>query len=187
MDHSSYSSFSNLVTARRSCRSYDIDRPVDPALLRAVVDAARRAPSAVNRQPWHFIVITTDPAHAGAREAVLKVYDRKWIATAPALIVCCCNHNEAWHRGADGKDHSDIDIAIATEHICLAAAALGLGSCWVCNFDPAPLAAAVELPEGVEPAAIIPIGYPSATATDGEFRPATTRKPLDDILSWGKF
>lgn len=187
MDPSAYSSFSNLVAARHSCRSYDIDRPVESALIRAIVDAARLAPSAVNRQPWHFIAITTDPECAEARRAVLDVYDRKWLATAPAMIVCCENHNEAWHRGADGRDHADIDIAIATEHICLAATALGLGSCWICNFDPKPLAAALGLPEGVEPAVIVPIGYPSATAADGEFRPATKRKPLDEILSWGKY
>lgn len=187
MDPSSFSSFSNLVATRHSCRSYDINRPVDPALIHAVVDAARQAPSAVNRQPWHFIAVTTDESHAAARRAITDVYDRKWLSTAPVMIVCCCDHTHAWHRGADGKDHADIDIAIATEHICLAATALGLGSCWICNFDPRPLAAALGLPEGMEPAAIIPLGYPSSTAPDGEFRPATKRKSLDEILSWGKF
>ncbi len=187
MDPSAYSSFSNLVASRHSCRSYDIDRPVDHALIRAIVDAARLAPSAVNRQPWHFIAITDEPEYAASRRAVLEVYDRKWLATAPVFIVCCEDHGGAWHRRADGKHHADIDIAIATEHICLAAAALGLGSCWICNFDPKPLAEALCLPEGMEPAVIVPLGYPSATAADGEFRPATKRKPLDEILSWGKY
>lgn len=181
-----YAAFASLVAERNSCRSYDRDRAVDPDLIRAVVDAARLAPSACNRQPWHFVALDRRTEFADAVEAVCKAYPRPWFATVPAFIVCCEDHREAWHRN-DGKDHSDIDIAIATEHICLAAAALGLGTCWVCNFDPAPLAEALGLPEGVEPAVIIPIGYPSATADGGEHRPATTRKPLDTILTWGKY
>lgn len=182
-----YASFANLIATRRSCRSFDIGRPVGTDLIRAIVDAARLAPSACNRQPWHFIAIDTRPEHAAARRAVIDAYPRPWIATAPAFIICCGVHPEAWHRACDGKDATDIDIAIATEHITLAATALGLGSCWVCNFDPAPLAAALGIPEGTEPAAIIPVGYPKADAPEGEHRPESTRKPLDDILSWGNF
>lgn len=182
-----YASFSNLIAAGRSCRAFDIERPVEHDLVRAIVDAARIAPSACNRQPWHFVAIDLGPESAGAREAVLKVYPKPWIATAPTFIVCCGNHAEAWHRACDGKDAADIDIAIATEQLCLAATALGLGSCWVCNFDPRPLAEALALPADVEPVAIIPIGYPKSDAEDGEYRPATSRKNLDDILSWGKY
>lgn len=182
-----YASFNNLISTRRSCRAFDKERPVEPELIRAVIDAARIAPSACNRQPWHFVAVDLRPESAEARRAVIEAYPRPWIATAPAFIICCGNHSEAWHRACDGKDATDIDIAIATEHICLAATALGLGTCWVCNFDPRPLAAALGIPQGIEPIAIIPIGYPKADAADGEYRPATSRKPLDDILSWGKF
>lgn len=187
MDFSAYSAFRNLVASRHSCRSYDINRPVDRDLVLAVIDAARQAPSAVNRQPWHFIAVTADESMAAERAAILGVYNRKWLATAPVLIVCCAIHSEAWHRSFDHKDHADIDLGIATEHICLAATSLGLGSCWICNFDPAQLADALKLPEDVEPVAIIPVGYPSDSAPEGEFRPSTTRKPIEEIFSWGKF
>lgn len=183
-DLTAYPALRRIIETRHSTRSFDIDRPVDPALIAAVIDAARLAPSAVNRQPWHFVVIRRDDP---ARQAILDAYPRPWINTAPDIIVCCEDHSSAWHRGADDKDHADIDIAIATEHICLAAQALGLGTCWVCNFDPAPVARAIALPEGWEAAVLIPIGYHSATAPDGEHRPETARRPLEEIMSWGKF
>lgn len=183
-----YASFASLVASRRSCRAFREDKPVDRDLVRAIVDAARLAPSAVNRQPWHFIAIDcNDPDMAPQRDAILAAYPRPWITTAPVILVACEDHGAAWHRGADGKDHSDIDIAIATEHIMLAAAALGLGACWVCNFDPRAIAGPLGIPEGVDPAVIIPLGYPSHDNTRGEYRPATARKPLDEILTWGEF
>ncbi len=183
-----YASFASLVASRRSCRAFHEDKPVERDLVRAIVDAARLAPSAVNRQPWHFIAIDcTDPAMAAERDAILAAYPRPWIATAPVIIVACEDHGAAWHRAVDDKDHSDIDIAIATEHIMLAAAALGLGACWVCNFDPAALTGPLAIPEGVEPAVIIPIGYPARNNPRGEYRPASDRKPIDEILSWGKY
>lgn len=115
------------------------------------------------------------------RDICSRAYDRDWIREAPAFIVVCGHHDESWHRAFDGKDHADIDVAIATEHICLTATTLGLGTCWVCNFDPAQLSADLHLPEGVEPVAIIPIGYPAYD----EKAPARKRKDLDDILQWG--
>ena len=72
-------------------------------------------------------------------------------------------------------------MAIATEHICLTATTLGLGTCWVCNFDPPQLRTDLHLPEHIEPIAIIPIGYPAYD----EKAPARKRKALDDILQWG--
>lgn len=92
-------------------------------------------------------------------------------------------HDEAWHRGFDGKDHTDVDVAIAVEHLCLAATSVGLGTCWVCNFDLAIVKDGLQLPDNVEPIAIIPIGYP----VDGETVPEKKRKALDDIVKWGKF
>jgi nitroreductase len=75
-------------------------------------------------------------------------------------IVACGNYQESWKR-SDGKDHCDIDVSIAVTHLTLAAAELGLGTCWVCNFDTKFCSQYLNLPESVEPIAIIPIGYPA--------------------------
>ena len=87
--------------------------------MASLLEAARLAPSACNRQPWRFMVI--GPDDTAGREAVLASYPREWLATAPYYIVVCGVPAEAWVRPHDGHNHIDIDIAIATEHICLQA------------------------------------------------------------------
>ena len=178
MQSNAYPQLYRLSQLRHSCRDYS-DRPVSRDTLRSVLDVARLAPSACNRQPWVFLVADS----AEQREAITGSYDRQWIRTAPEFIVACGIHDEAWHRGCDGKDHTDVDLSIAIEHLCLAATSLELGTCWVCNFDPAPIAEAFGLPAGVEPVAIIPIGYPA----DPQAVPEKKRKSLDEIVRWGKF
>lgn len=168
-----YDSLIDIMKLRHSCRAYDTDRAVPAQVMDCVLEAARIAPSACNRQPWEFVVMQGPEARA----LVQSVYDRSWIATAPAFIVAVGLHADAWHRPSDGKDHTDVDVSIATEHICLAAAALGLGTCWVCNFDKDTLCAAMELDPDREPVAIIPIGYP---APDREPK-RTPRKSLEEI------
>ena len=90
-------------------------------------------------------------------------------------IVASILHDEEWVR-FDGKHHGDIDIAIAVEHLCLAATEQGLATCWVCNFDANLCKENFGLPENEEPAVIIPIGYANDTEK------AKSRKTLDQIL-----
>ena len=111
MDFSAYTRFHALAQDRRSCRNY-LPQPVDRSLLLAILDAARLSPSAVNRQPVRYIVLDAE-ADPEVRDIILKVYNRPWIATAPVYIVAVGMHNQAWHRPCDGKDHADIDVAIA--------------------------------------------------------------------------
>lgn len=165
-------SFIDLANKRYSCRNYS-DKPVPAEAIENILTAARLAPSACNRQPWKFIVAVSEEAKA----KICKAYHRDFIRQAPVLIVVCGIHGEAWHRAADGKDHTDVDAAIAGEHICLAAASAGLGSCWICNFEPEALRA-LDLPEGTEPIAIIPIGYPA----EGMSAPEKKRKNRDETV-----
>lgn len=147
--------FLELVKSRHSVRSYNPDKEVEPEKLNYILECARLAPSAVNLQPWRFYVIR-DKA---VREQINSCYKRDWLQTAPLLIVVTACHDVSWKRAYDGKDHADIDISIATEHICLAAAEQGLGSCWVCNFRADECARILNLPEGEEAVVMIPIGY----------------------------
>lgn len=169
--------FYSLINERYSCRDYS-PRPVEAEMIRTILDTARLAPSACNRQPWVFIVVEDGKE----RDALVSSYDRDWFNSAPVYIVACGNHSEAWHR-ADGKDHTDVDVAIAVEHICLAATTFGLGTCWVCNFDRPTVSEGLGLPPEIEPVAIIPLGFPA----EGSVRPEKKRKPIDDIVKWGKF
>ena len=148
-----------LAEKRCSIRSY-ADSPVEAEKLQALLEAARLAPSAVNFQPWYFVVVKQE----AGRQKMQACYPRDWFRSAPLYILVCADHNESWKRAADGKDHADIDAAIAAEHICLAAAELGLGTCWVCNFDTELCKSSFNLPEGVEPVVILPTGYPADPA-----------------------
>lgn len=165
--------FRALAEARYSVRKY-ADRAVEPEKLNAVLECARLAPSAVNFQPWRLVVVRD----RALRQALHGCYDREWFATAPLYIVVCADEARSWKRRYDGKDHADIDAAIAAEHLCLAAAAEGLGSCWVCAFDPERCAEALELPAMVHPVAIVPIGYPADEPAPKK------RRPLDELVEW---
>lgn len=173
----SYKRLIELFTNRYSCRDFNPAKEVPRSMVEEVVEGARLAQSAVNRQPWTFVAVT-DPA----LRSVLLAKSRPAFMQAPVLLVACGHHDQAWHRPADNKDHTDVDLAIAIENICLSAAALGLGCCWVCSFDFESTAQALGLPENVEPVALIPLGF---AATDDI--PPKNRKSLDEILRWEKF
>lgn len=164
--------FLDLVKKRYSVRSYE-SRGIEADKLDYIMECVRLAPSAVNYQPWHFSIVT-DPEKLAALKTA---YSREWIETAPCIIVACADHQESWHRKMDGKDHADVDVAIAVEHLCLAAAEQGLGTCWVCNFDVTHCREVMELPDDWEPIALIPVGY----AVE-ENVPEKRRKTLNEII-----
>lgn len=173
-----YPQFSALIRERYSCRDY-ADTPVPQQTMQAIFEAARLAPSACNRQPWLFLV----PRGEDELRAVREAYTREWFKGAPEYIIALADTETAWRRQCDGKLHSDIDIAIAVEHICLAPTALDLATCWVCNFDPKALREAFNIPDRYKPAAIISLGYPA----DPDAIPEKTRKSLGEIVRYGKF
>ena len=163
--------FLELVKARYSARKY-AGRSVEIEKLEYIMECVRLAPSAVNFQPWRFKIVTDEPT----LKALQQCYKREWLATAPCIIVACTNHEESWHRRADNKDHADIDIAIAVEHLCLAATEQGLGTYWVCNFDASQCSTVLGLPEYIEPAVLIPVGYAEDEPVEKK------RKMLNEIL-----
>lgn len=147
--------FLELVKSRYSCRSYQ-PQSVEQEKLEYVMECVRLAPSACNKQPWRFRIVSSEEGRKGLQEC----YEREWFRSAPLYIVASVLHNEEWVRG-DGKQHGDIDVAIAVEHLCLAAAEQGLGTCWVCNFDVERCKRVLLLAANEEPTVLIPIGYPA--------------------------
>ena len=162
--------FLKLVESRYSCRSYE-DRAVEPEKLHYVMECVRLAPSAVNRQPWRFRIVS-DAAELGR---LCQCYRREWLQTAPMCIIASVLHDEEWVR-FDGKPHGNIDVAIAVEHLCLAAAEQGLATCWVCNFDSEMCKRLFALDEHEEAVALIPIGYAADEAS------AKKRKDMNEIV-----
>lgn len=168
--------FLDLAEKRYSLRTFS-DQSVEKETILKLLAAARLAPSAVNYQPCHFIVVTDE----ALKTKVAEGYSREWFAKAPVVIVACGDHSASWKR-RDGKDHVDVDVAIAVDHLTLAAVELGLGTCWVCAFDAAHVHSVLELPEHLEAIALIPLGYP----LDGQV-PVKKRKELAELVSWNGY
>jgi nitroreductase len=164
--------FSELIRKRYSVRAYKSD-PVEEDNLQQILEAVRLAPTASNRQPFQFIII-----HTAGREAELRrIYSRNWFGQAPLVICACGIPAQNWVR-SDGKNYNDVDVAIAMDHLVLAAADVGLGTCWVAAFNPAAAREVLGLPDGVEPIAFTPLGYPADQPQP------KVRKALSDLVRY---
>jgi nitroreductase len=161
----------DAIKTRRSIRAYKPD-PVPEDALMKVLEAARLAPSAGNRQPV-LVAVVRNPA---AREKLRQAYAAEWFHQAPIALVVCCFPGRAWTRQPDCKCYGDVDATIAMDHLILEAWEQGLGTCWIGAFDAEKAKEALNLPEGAEPIAMTPLGYPA------EEPPAKPRKPLDEIV-----
>lgn len=165
--------YSELVTARYSVRAYRPD-PVEDAKLQAVLEAARLAPTAANRQPFQLIVLHT----AGREEEIGRIYRRPWFVQAPLVIAVCAISSQAWVRESDRFNARLIDAAIVADHLILAAANLGLGTCWIAAFNVEAARSVLQLPEEVEPVIFTPLGYPADQPGP------KIRKPLVELVRY---
>jgi len=152
--------FRELIEARYSVRAYKPD-PVEDEKLQQVLEAARLAPTAVNRQPFQLIVIHTK----GREEELNRIYGRDWFVHPPLVICICGVPALAWSR-MDGMNYYAVDVTIAMDHLILAATELGLGTCWIGAFDPAAAREVLGLPAEAEPIAFTPLGYPADEPRD---------------------
>lgn len=171
-------SIDKLFIERKSVRSY-LDKNITKETIEELLQAARLAPSAVNYQPWRFFICQSDEI----KQSITESYPRKWFKTAPLYIVACADKSQSWKRSADNKDHGNIDVAIAITHLMLKATEMGLGTCWVCNFDTSVVIEALNLDKFLEPVAIIPLGYPSEEMSDNK-ELAKKRKQIEEFTEW---
>jgi len=159
-----------LIRQRHSVRSYRSDA-VEPEKLQKILEAARLAPTAANRQAFKVIVFDT----GGRKEEAHRIYGRDWFGEAPLILAVCSIPKKCWVR-SDNKCYSDVDAAIVMDHMILAATELGLGTCWVAAFDPQAARDILQLDEAWEPVAMTPLGYARETVFP------KLRKPLEDIV-----
>ena len=163
--------FHDLIQERYSVRGYKPD-PVEEDKLQQVLEAARLAPTAANRQRFQLIVVRTE----GREEELRRVYNKDWFVQPP-LAICACRYplDPARKR----KDYTDVDIGIVIDHLILAATELGLGTCWIGAFDPIVTREVLGLPDEVEPVIWTPLGYPADPPRTKQ------RKPLSELVRYG--
>jgi len=167
-------SFHDLAQKRFSVRAYDPHRTVPAALVNEILETVRLAPSAANRQPWKILLVES----AQRRQALAEAYPKDWLKDAPLVAVFVGLRTETWKR-SDGYQTLETDLAILATHFVLAAADVGLGTCWIANFQPDILRKALELGDNEEVFAISPLGYPA----EGTVAAPKARRPLAEVAT----
>ncbi len=168
--------FTQVINGRESIRSYDPTRPLDKAVLERILDAGRIAPSAANRQPWRFVLVSS----RGVLTQVRRCYQKPWFQDAPHILAVTGRTSEAWSR-QDGWNSIETDVAIALDHMVLAAENEGVGTCWIAAYDPTILRSALGLSSEERIYAVTPLGYPRpGFAKKGQKQ----RKALQEIVKY---
>ncbi len=160
-------SFLDIIFNRASVRRYTSE-PVSEEVLRNILEAGRRAPSAMNAQPWHFIVVTEQ----NLKEQLSK---RRWtgfIKDTALVVVGCGEKMNHW---------STIDVAIALQNMVIAAETQGLGSCWVGDFDQIELKEMLGIPDNLHVIAMVSFGHPAEKPAPRD------KKSLEEIVHYNKF
>ena len=165
---------SEAIKGRRSIRNFKPDK-VSKKDVERLIEAAVSAPSAGNIQPWELVVARKPEIR---RRLVEAAYGQSFIEKAPVVIVVCANEDRTSQRyGVRGKTLYCLqDTAAATQNMLLTAYSLGLGTCWVGAFKEDEVRAALKIPIGIRPVAIVPVGYPGKSAS------ARQKRPLEHVV-----
>jgi nitroreductase len=167
--------FAQLSAARYSLRKFS-DRPVEQEKLDQILEAGRNAPTAHNFQPQRIFVLQTSEALEKADGCMGSHFH------PPVILVVAYDPETAWHRETDGKNHGEIDATIAATQMMLQAADLGLGTTYVGMFEPEKLLAAFPEMAGLNPIAMLPLGYPAEGAHPARLH--SDRKPLEELVKY---
>ena len=165
-----------IIAGRRSIRQFRRD-PVPEEMVRTILKMGLLAPSAGNRQPWHFYVVTA----ARSRRALIDVaMGQKFVEDAPVVLVVCTEAERSVARYLERGEtlYCLQDTAAAIQNILLTVESLGLGACWIGAFDESECARVLSLPEGHRPIALIPVGYPERIPDP------TPRRSFEDTVTY---
>jgi len=198
----SETSFCDAIAGRRSIRRYRADE-VPAIVLQRLLQAAVKAPSAHNRQPWRFVVLQDGSVKLALADAMGRrlrqdrtsdgddpesieadvARSRTRIGEAPVVLVVCLTMEEMDVYADAARAHAEFLMAVqstamAAQNFMLAAHSEGLGSCWMCAplFCPEVVRTALDLPHQWQPQALVTMGFPAGA---GNRRP---RKPLNDVV-----
>lgn len=167
----------DLIEKRKSIRSYK-PQDVEEEKLNYILRAFRKAPSAKNLQPWKLIVVKDKKKIS---DLSIACNNQTFISEAPVLIVACAKEDEAYGDMGGYMNSYPVDIALALEHLILAATEKGLGTCWIGAFKEKLVKDLLDVPDNVRVVAITPVGYP---AIEGRTR---GRKPISEIVCYDKY
>ena len=163
------------ISGRRSIRAYK-NMEIEEGKLQKVLEAARLAPSASNRQEWKFVVVR-DPERRAKLAGM--TYGQKWVAEAPAIIVACATEGKSVMTC--GQATHTVDVSIACTMMILEAWEQGLGTCWLGTFNEGEVKMFLDVPGHMRVVTMIPMGYPNEAPLP------KPRKAFDQIACFDKF
>lgn len=167
--------FNDVIKNRYACRKY-ADRPVEQPVLDGILDAGRLAPTSVDQQEQHVVVIRSEEGLKTVDDLTECRYG------APVVLLITFDRNDVYTYPGGKYDSGVEDASIALTHMMLAATNLGLGSCWVNAFDPDAVRKAFSVPDTEEIVAMLDLGYPAADAAPSAKH--GRRKPLEELVSY---
>ncbi len=170
--------FQELITERYSVRSFK-EEHLPQEVIDKILDAGHKAPTGCNYQPQRILVLNTD-------ESVAKLKGcTKCHFNAPTAMLVCHNKDESWVRKYDSALSSPVDSVIVATYLMLAAQNEGVGSCWVMHFDPVAMRNTFDIPENIEPSALLVMGYVSKDAKPLDMHFKT--RPMDEVVVYERF
>lgn len=167
--------FLTLAEERYSVRAFQ-DRPVEREQLEKILRAGQLAPTACNNQPQRVLAVDSKEGLERLRRCTECHFN------APAALLVCYDKDECWVRSYDGRPSGEVDASIVATHMMLEAAALGIGSTWVMHFIPEAVRCEFELPDRVEPVALLVMGYPAPDAAPSPRHAAS--RPLEELVRY---
>jgi len=168
------------IRGRRSVRKYKSD-PVPEASLNNILEAGRLAPSAWNGQPWKFIVVTDEERRKGLADRAKTTSGKaqEWIAEAPVIVAAVATDTD--RQMTNGIESWPVDIAIAVDHMILAAAGEGLGTCWIGAFSEEDVKEYLEVPDEMRVVILFPLGYPADEPKSKK------RKNIEEVVCYDRY
>lgn len=164
------------IKMRKSVRTF-LDKPVENEKLIKILDAARLAPSAFNQQRWRFLIVRKIQTR---EELIKRAKIPPFVGKAPIIIVACAKTDNCMMHY--GQPCYPIDVAIALDHISLAAVEFGLGSCWISSFDENKVKETLKIPQEIRIISLMLLGYPlDPSIIDKQ------RLPIDQIVKFDKW
>lgn len=174
----------DAIRATRPCRQF-LSKPIPAEKVKAVLAAARLAPSQNNYQPWRFVVVQDDELKRMLAQGCVK---GKPVAEAPVAVVAFAVEEDVPLTVGGYISAYPLDVAVAIAYLQIAATAEGLGSAWIVDFHEDKVRTVLKVPEGVHPIAVIPLGYPAPVVANGSTLPDSTgRKSPDEIIAYNEY
>lgn len=170
--------FEKIISERYSVRNFKNEH-LPQEVISKILEAGHKAPTGCNYQPQRILVMNTDDSVSKLRSCT------KCHFNAPTAMLVCHNKEETWKRVYDDAKSSPVDAVIVSTYIMLAAQNEGVGCCWVMHFDPFAMRETFNIPENIEPVALLVMGYPAKDAKPFEMHYKS--RPIKDIVYYDNF